>query len=105
MTWLVLFIVFGVAGVIAFFVGVAGVQLSRPDPESGRGSADPSAKAFRRWGFGLAGLMAVVEIVLTIASSVYIIGAGHIGVVYGFGGGKIVSHLDSGTHFVAPWRE
>ena len=42
--------------------------------------------------------------ILTFVSAITIIPAGHIGVVYGFGGGKIVGSIDNGTHFIAPWR-
>jgi regulator of protease activity HflC (stomatin/prohibitin superfamily) len=59
--------------------------------------------AARRYALG--GVAVLGWGIMTVVTTIYIIGAGHIGVVYGFGGGKIVGSLNNGTHWVAPWRE
>lgn len=99
MTWLIITILLCIAGGIAGIIGFMGRSLKYHDPP------DPDAGTWIGWGFGLAALFALGEIILTIASGINIVPAGHVGIVYGFGGGSIVSHLDSGTAFIAPWRE
>lgn len=102
MLWLTGTIILAVLGGIAFFVGVAGSKASK-DPEAHPSTLD-DAKLMRGWGFGIAGTSAFLFLIMTMFLSIHIIPAGHIGVVYGFGGGDIVGRMDNGTNIAPPWR-
>jgi regulator of protease activity HflC (stomatin/prohibitin superfamily) len=103
MAWLVGTILLLIAAGLAF--AVATFAPSRVQVAGG--GADGAAKLHptRFWALVAGSALVLGWIILTFAESIYIIPAGHIGVVYGFGGGSIVGHRDSGTTLVAPWRE
>lgn len=102
MFWLVVTILLAIIGGIALIVAMAGGrELKSADGSSMRSS---EAALMRGWGFGVAGVATVLWIVLSLVQSIHVIPAGHIGVVYGFGGGSITGQMPSGTNFAPPWR-
>lgn len=96
MGWLVGTILFGIAAGLAILVG----RLAGPR----RSASDPGGESLvRPVSYSLAGLMVVGWLALTIASSVYIIDAGHVGVVKTFG--SINGQTGDGATVVAPWSD
>lgn len=92
MTWLILTIILGI-----IFVG--GVLLALAFRKNGH----PDDKAGGQWLFGgIAALSGFLWLILTIASMVHTVDAGHVGVVYTFG--EITGQTEEGFQLTAPWQ-
>jgi regulator of protease activity HflC (stomatin/prohibitin superfamily) len=95
--WLAGTIVFLILGGLAFIVGRSAAA-TRVEAERGLVGGRLKAGAYT-----VAGLMAVGWVILTIVSSIYIIDAGHVGVIKTFG--EIDGQVGDGPAFVAPWSD
>jgi prohibitin 2 len=97
MGWLAGTIVFWIIGGIALIVARTAPPMQ---PDAARGIVGGRLKA---GAYTVAGLMAVGWVILTIASSIYIVDAGHVGVIKTFG--AIDGQVGDGPAFVAPWSD
>lgn len=95
MGWLAGTIVFFLVGLIAFVVGRA-ARTREPEGTPRRNRVSLIAN-------GVAALMAVGWVLLTITSSIHIIDAGYVGVIKTFG--AIDGQVGDGPAFVAPWSD
>jgi prohibitin 2 len=104
MGWLAGTIIFWLVGGIAFVVAHMSAPIDRRTIETDEGlSVTHIHGRGKLAGYGIAGLMAVGWVALTLASAIHVVDAGHVGVIKTFG--KIDGQVGDGPAFIAPWSD